>query len=561
MPSLASGSCDHVGPTSCAAGFAISESGWGCRAVINDTSCAGATRAKLGETSCMPIDDGSAAFPPSGAIVVDDDASLTAALATAKRGRTIALEAGTYHGFEVPRDLHIVGRSTEKVVVKGSGEHGIYVGGEKKVSIASLTIEGFEAGVVASWGANVEASKLLVQNAMLGVISGGAQLHVTGSVIETAATDGSAMSAQAAGSLLFEDGEIRGYTTVASSYEKGTELAFRRSIARYEGTRAAANLFMTFGDAHTLVDESAVLLRVGTLGLTGRDLPGVEKLAGARGGHLELKNSYVKQSGAELTRTLSKIIEGAHVTLDGTTLEHQSPSAIMAGNAGSRVTAKDSVIRGVATSDSVRNAIWALHGGSAELEGSAIVDAQGDALVVANEGSRMTLTRSLVHGTRAARSMTDPQFGAAGIALLAGQGGTASIESSAIVESNNLGVLVGQDAQATLARSIVDATRIGPEMTGGSAIASVTARITVDQSLIRNSQDAAIVFTGGDGIVKHTRFVGNPVGVHLGEARIVDAPMDPSTAAAGELVFFANVFEGTEVMIREAPMSPEPLGE
>ncbi|MBX3188815.1 MAG: hypothetical protein KF819_17485 [Labilithrix sp.] len=559
MPSLESSACGAVGPSSCALGFATSESGWGCSAVTSAAACAGAASATLGDASCVALDDCNAAFPPPGATVVTDDASLAAALANARAGSTIALDSGTYAGFEVPRDLSIVGRCASKVILKGGGQRGVFVTDVKKVSLRSLTIEGFTAGIVASWGAEVTATKIIVRNAQLGITSGEAKVHVSKSVLEATGKSGSALNAQQGGALVFEDGEIRGYTTVSSAYDKGTELALRRSVARYEGNTPSATLFMTFSDAHNLVDESAVLFRGAVLALTGRDLPGIEATAGAKGGHLEMKRSTVRQSGVELDRPLSKIIEGGRVTWDETTLEHQSVSAVMTGDAGSLLTSKGSVIRGLAPNNGMRNAIWALRGGLAEVDGTAIVNAQENALVSANEGSRLQVTRSLVSETLPGMSMTDPEFGAAGIGLLVMDGATATFDSSAIVYSRNLAVLAAQNGQLAMSKSIVDFTRVGPEMNGGSAVASFDARVTIDGSFVRKSQDAALVFVGGDGIVKHTRFVGNPVGVHLGEAHIVDAPADPSTAAPGELVFFANVFEGTELMVRDAPYEAPPF--
>lgn len=547
MPSLSSPTCIAVGPTSCATGFVPSSSGWGCDAIAPETPCTGATRAALDEKSCVPVDDCGAAFPPPGAIVVTDDASLTNALTNAKDGAVLALESGTYAGFEVPRDVSIVGRCAEKVIIKGSGQRGIFVTGPKKVSLTSLTVDGFPGGIVASWGADVVASKLIVRSSQLGIVSGEANVHVSGSIIESAKD---ALIAQKAGHLVFDDGEVRKCATVSAAYDKGTELTLRRSIARYEENVRADALFMTFAASHHLIDESLILIHGATFSLTGRDLPRIKSTAGAQGGHLEVKNSTIRQPHLELDGPLSKILADGHVTLDGTTLEHQAFSAMMVGEPGARLSAKNSVIRGLSPTRDMRNAVWLLEGGFAEIDRSAFVHAQGNALVSAGRGSQMIVTQSLVHETLAGFVGTDDNLGAVGIGITVFDGASSSLADSAIVRSQVFGILT-RNANFSMSRSVIDFTMPDPETSAGSAIASNKTSLTIDDSLIRRSADVALVFIEGDGIVKHTRFNGNPVGVHLGQARIVDASANPTTASAGELVFFENVFEGTEMVVRE----------
>jgi len=494
---------------------------------------------------------------------VTDDASLAAALANAPAGATIALEAGTYRGFEVPRDMKIVGRCASKVTLKG-GMRGVYVVDTRKVTVESLTVDGFEGGIVAAWGADVAAARVIVRNTQAPFVSGEAKLRITGSVVETTKPKTAALMAQTGGSIVFEDGEVRGHETIATAFEKDTDVTFRRSVARYEGSSAGATMFTVFGGAHVLVDESAVRFRMGTLAFTRRTLPTVDTMDGLAGGHLELRASHVRQSGAELDRPLTKISEGSRASLEGTTVEHQTVAAFMAGDPESRFDAKATVIRGLGQSGGMRNAVWALRGGTATIEGSAIVTAQGQALASTSEGSRLTLTRSLVTETHPSTEATAPEFGSSGIGLIVGHGAVASVQGSAIVYSRNFGVLVAAGGHGELAGTIIDGTRTGPEGNGGAALASVSAHVTMDHSLVRDSQDVAVVFVGGDGIVKRTRFVGNPVGVHLSEARIVEASAEPSTTSPGELVLFANVFEGTSTMVREAPyeapLEPAPLG-
>jgi len=552
MASVPSNACAPVGPTSCAEGFAPSGTGWGCEAVTTAEACTGATRAALGETTCLPLDDCDRAFPPAGAALVRDDASLASALASARPGATIAMEAGTYAGFEVPSDVAIVGRCAARVVVKGGATgRGIYVVDTRKVSLASLTVDGFEGGIVAAWGAEVVASALVIKNSACAVVAGEAKLTLSRSVIEQVG-GGDAGSATKAATLVVEESEVRGKALGFQAYERGTALTVRRSVLRSDHP-GAGNAFMVFGGAHVLLDESALRTR-GKLAFVSRTLPDVQVLADAMPGELEIRRSHVAHSG-NLDAPLTHVEEG-HLTLHESTLEHQSASAVMAGMVGSTVTVRGSVIRGHEANDVHHVAVWLLRGAVADVDGSAIVDAQGLGLMASHEGTRLGVTRSVVTHTLTAHDVA-PEFGAGGIALMALEKAAVSIEGSAFVDSQNYGVL-SYGAQLSLVRSVVDRTSISPEMLGGAGVGAYDSRLTIQESLVRDSQDVALVFKGGDGIVKRTRFVANPVGVEIGGSRLVDAATDPSVAAPGELVFFENVFDRA-LLVREAPADDVPL--
>ena len=311
MPSLASGTCEPVGPT-CAAGFEASESGWGCSPVLPTAACTGATRAVLGETSCVPVDDCAAAFPPkNAAAVVHDDASLKSALASVGDGSTIALDSGTYGGIEVPADfrtLHLVGRCADKVKIKGGATgRGVYVTSIVKVSLESMTIEGFEGGIVAAWGADVTASKIVVRDARLGLSAGGdaAKLSVKDSVVEMtrpapAGTPGNAVSAQKTGAVTLESSDVRGYDTFVSAYEAGTKVVARRSVFTYAGSVTNTSKVMALASCDITFEESALRFRSGRFAFVARDLPGIAATTTSAGGNLHFKSSTVTHAGAEL---------------------------------------------------------------------------------------------------------------------------------------------------------------------------------------------------------------------------------------------------------------------
>jgi hypothetical protein len=532
-------------------------------------------RAELGQTSCVPVDDCAGAFPPpNAAAVVHDDASLKSALASVSDGATIALDSGTYGAIEVPLDfrtLHLVGRCADQVKIKGTSSRGVYVTSTVKVSLESMTIEGFQAGIVAAWGADVSASKVVIRDAQLAVTAGGdaAKLEVKDSVLELTkppakgAID-AALEAQTTGSVTLANSDVRGYDTFASAFESGTKIVARRSVFTYAGGVANTDKILALASSDLLFEESALRFRSGRFAFVARDLPGIAGTTKAAGGNLHFKNSSVTHAGAELEGPLSTVHDGGQVSLEGTTVEHQSFSAWMVGDASSAITTKDSVIRGLVKTDTIRNAIWVLRGGSADIEGTAIVNAQQNALVVSHAGSKMTMKNSLVYETFAGRTIADPEFGSAGIGALAAAEATLSIEDSAFVSSRYAGVFAAEGAQVQLLRSVIDASRVGPELAGGCGLAAADARVVMEDSLVRASQDVALVFLGGEGIVKRTHFIDNPVGVHISETKVIEATVDPLTSEKNQLIFFQNVFEGTTTPVREAPYAaptePTPLG-
>ncbi|MEO8876706.1 MAG: DUF1565 domain-containing protein, partial [Polyangiaceae bacterium] len=143
----------------CAPGFAPDPSGYGCRDVLPADPCTGATRAALGHTTCVPVGDCTAAFPPSNATLFvsasgSSDAThfktISAAVAAARSGAVIAVDSGTYvEQIKIPVPLAIVGKCPASVIVDGNAgemETGIEVDGTT-VSVSGITIRGARLGI------------------------------------------------------------------------------------------------------------------------------------------------------------------------------------------------------------------------------------------------------------------------------------------------------------------------------------------------------------------------------------------------------------------------------
>src|SRR5205823_515143 len=152
-----------------------------------------------------PIGDCNAPFPPPQATLFVDpngpsDAthfqSIEAAVLAAPAGATVAVEAGTYvEALQPLRDVEVVGRCAEKVIVQSPGMNnsGVRIKG-LTASVSGLTLRGHYTGAAVS-----NAGKLTVTNCLfdsnrtLGVTVDGAgsQVTVADSAIRNSLNDAS----------------------------------------------------------------------------------------------------------------------------------------------------------------------------------------------------------------------------------------------------------------------------------------------------------------------------------------------------------------------------------
>ncbi len=180
-------------------GFAADPSGWGCQEILPAAACTGATYESLGSSTCQPIGDCAAAFPPPNATLFVDAsftaaqldathfATISAAMAAAPAGAVVAVDAGTYtESVNVRSAVSIVGRCAEKVILASpggavAGVQALYVSGT--VAIQGLTIGGFRGGVVEQQTTMTVESCLFTQNLDSGVVADGGTLKMSHSRI------------------------------------------------------------------------------------------------------------------------------------------------------------------------------------------------------------------------------------------------------------------------------------------------------------------------------------------------------------------------------------------
>jgi hypothetical protein len=120
------------------------------------------------------------------------------------------------------------------------------------------------------------------------------------------------------------------------------------------------------------------------------------------------------------------------------------------------------------------------------------------------------------------------------------------------------GLMADGNGRAEIERTFFDATRVSPDHGGGGDAVVVTggAILAMSASVVRGSEDAAVMAVGGIGIVDESRFVNNKVGIHLTGTRLRETNERPAEQPAEELVLVKPIFvQTTESRVRTAEIT------
>jgi hypothetical protein len=394
-PALGNDACVAVGPTSCAAGFERDASGWGCAAVLPPAPCAGATRPKLGERTCAPVGDCSAAFPPAGAIVVDpalDPAAVDAthvrtvadALAIAPSGAVIALADGTHTApsFTVSKPLTILGRCAERahlVSPQPAAMTGISITAD--ATLHGLTVDGYTSALLVSGAVTLVAEKARSRAVFA---QHGAKVTLRRSVVRGTAPIGAsdqtiAVLVGTSASVALEDSAILATVdgALAVTDNVDTRASLTRSVVQDVTPRAdgkGGGALRAFEGAHLDVTESAILDSVGIAILTLRKKqppPQVTLTRSVVGGSLP-----TTQTGTSLGTAINAAYD-ATVTITESTIADSSGTALYAAEKAKITFTKSVVVRVKRTPDLASQGASAVKGGTLALEDSAVVGVGG----------------------------------------------------------------------------------------------------------------------------------------------------------------------------------------
>lgn len=552
--------CAAVGPTAAPDGFVLDKGAADLRVQTAD-HCTGPSRAAIGESSCVALDECDAAFPPAGAnVVVGGPAApggktattIAEALAMVPAGGTVAVDSGTYReALTVKSNVHIVGRCTSKVILLGGGaaptttdrvgNAGIRISGSSaNLELKGMTISNFDTAV-AMMGGKATIDSVRTTGVSQSVrVDQSAEAQIARSAFEARApggdqTDG--VTVLRGSRATVTDTEVRGSESAIEALESAS-LSVHRSVLRTTPSNESFVVFVA-GNAKLDMDESLAASRQSvTLGV---GIASSENAGAVDNSDVHIARTELTQSGAYYKQTVISVQGGAKLTLEESTVHYDAALAIGAVEQGTQVVATQSSIVCTAEDGADAGAINGLMGASVELDGVAVENARGYGAYVNDVGSHLAFHRSLLTGTRAGAV---PKGGAEGSAfgILAADEAAVEIDQSTLTDNEQLGLVVGWNAVGSVDGTVISNVFASPGGALGEAVEIASATLTVQDSLIKGSGDAAMVVEKGAGTVRRSHFEDNPIGISLWESTVRQG----SDASNGqELVLDGDTFDNT----------------
>lgn len=529
--------CTPVGPGECPPGFARDPSGLGCSPVIAETTCTGATRPRLGSTSCAPVGDCAAPFPPAAATYFVDDSftpgevdathftTIQAAVAAAPAGATIAIEEGTYTGtVTLPRAVTLAGRCAARVTLRGGdvSTPGVEVTRKIKASVRGLTITSFEVGVSANAGVEMALDDLVLEgNRRLGILAADAGTRVTarGLAVRKTLPDasgrfGHGVAAGFESEVTVEDSAITSSGEMGAGAQRDARLTLARSIVAGVSQRAGNRAFGWGVGAQTggqvTVRESAVLdtFGGGVVAAAASD-DGAISVRVERSHVADVRPGPDSAGGAIASCVLAQ--GKVEIEITGTTCVRPALTGFFA-NRGAEMTVTSSVVRGVVGDPD--EAIGGVLGDSAStltVTRTAVVDGGAGGIVASGRLEASDVYVSKVRGvgiavrgaatiagavvSDLARSV-DGAESSASASIIALAGGTIDARDVIVRRSEALGVLATASAKVSLQRAAISDTKPADDDGGIAVVAADGAELSLTDAAILRASDTAVHVTG-----------------------------------------------------------------
>ena len=498
--------CEPVAAMTCGAGFVDDPSGWGCRDVQPDAACSGANLETLGQTSCVPMGDCNAAFPPSdatlfvsanGPVDATHFQTVQAAIDAATSGATIAIDAGTYsEALAISTSVHLVGKCAGMVTLQSPDgtKPGIAVTGSPTSSVDGVTLANHAVGVHVA-GGDITLTNVLITGAIgRGVQVVGGAAHVKSSRIYGVSDDvaGIGFGMDVSGGTLDVDA-----SAIVKSGVAGINVSDKG-----KATLHASILRDTDGGA-------------------GTDGQGVGAAVSA-GGNLDLEscavtknhvaNAVVLDPGSKITANASVlrgalttpskaygdgvlVQPGGEIDLAGSTISESAEWGLTSDGPASIVSLANSVVRGGPAI--TRGGVAVELGTTLTIDDSSILDAKSTGVTIQDKGSTGTFSKMLV---RDITPTSSAKGGDDGDGMFIGVGAIAQITDVTVVGTAADAVWVGGDAkhangsQATIADLLAIGTKPGKDCRFGRGLeVGAGATATVTSSVFRESAEAAVV--------------------------------------------------------------------
>ncbi|MBX3186499.1 MAG: hypothetical protein KF819_05765 [Labilithrix sp.] len=560
MSSLDGSSCRPVGTTEIPEGFEAAPEGWGFRAIRPSKACAGATRATLGDTSCVPIDDCDAPFPPPGATKVvrpGDVESLEEAIQYAAENSVIAIDRGTYayaatKGMITRPGVRVVGRCAKDTIIKGTGSNAAFGLPRGKLTLEGLTLRDFTIAVVASGPtADVEIEHVLFEGNGLAVDTS-ARAHA--SIFQSAVDPGGRLAvsrdpirgvvAKGGSKIDVAEGDFRDLDRAFTSMETGSEVTVKRSIAASRAITDSIMVLSGINGAMT-IEESAVvtercaLLNVGQSRRYNKNTTDDASLV--------IRRSEINHAGPYVEASMMGVLGGARLEIEGSTLRHTAAQGMTVFEERSSATLRSSVIAPHATARKGMHAITALLGARVTLEGSAVVAPQGIGIAAVEPGTILSLDQSLVAGT-----LVGPSGGATrAFAVVVMKDAIAKLHDSVLADNEQQGLVVAHAATVDAERLVVERTRMSRDGALGDGILLIDeGRLVMTGSSMRRNDSHALIVMRAGGFIESSRFDLNGAGINVWESQL-RREGNGENLGARELLLLGNTFHATGAEVTE----------
>ncbi len=466
-----------------------------------------------------------AAFTP-GQIDATHVKTIGAALAAAPAGAVIAVNTGSYaEVLALPRSVRVVGRCAGQVTVTApppANVEGVQPGAGTDSTIEGLTLTGHLAAAVVDGGAKLTLRNVVIDgNVGGGILAAGAGTRVTldhsvvRASVDSTLAKGYGVEASAGAEVLITASAITANTGF------GIQIVGKGSHGRIEKSviaRTASDAKQDFG-VGLMVRTGATAEVLASSLSENRETSVVSYGPGTSVTLTDTTIDATKNSGVGYGRGV--LVDGGTVTLERVTVAASTDIGVLAEVKGT-ATLTDSVVVGTVPGDDGKNGfgVSAISGGTITLKGSALVGNQQSGAAAIGANAKVVLESSLV-------AATGPDSdGERGFGVDLESGGIAEVRGSALVGNTSAGVAaIDAGSKLTMTNSVVLGTRADAKKKAGrglaietGAVANVSAsafvgnrdigisirgtgaKATIDQAVVRGTLPLASTGTHGRGI-------------------------------------------------------------
>jgi hypothetical protein len=558
--------CAPLGWTTCPAGFTRDASGWSCEPTLPPTPCTGATRTALGASTCAPVGDCAAAFPPAGATLFVDasldagaiDAThfttITSAIAAAAPGAIISVAAGTYReSLSTPRPVTLLGRCAAQVQL--IGDPALFVDGVQGVRVEGFTLrDSLLAARVERAGGLTLRHVVLEANLRSAVqaLDPGTQVTLEDVVVRDTRADpatqtfGQGLAASFGAQVTLTDVELSGNLETGLFLDRAqTAATVTRTVVSNTLPRASTGR-LGWGVA---VQRGA---RLDATGLVVQDSRTTGLVVVQSPSSATLKDTLVRRTALGLDNTGQPsgigvaVLQGGTLTWTGGAVDGSPGSLVHAQDPGSVATLRDVTVRGVRPVTGVPSSgIDAESSAKVTLERVAVLDTAGTGVFASSRGE-VTIDHLAV-------------LDVAGVGLRA-QGGSLTGVAVEVRRHSDAAALASQAGSLTLTRCVLADATADPGMGAASQQGSL---LVLEQCLVAGNASAGVYATTptatalvGTSVIRDTRLTtageyGQGVVVERGGfAQLTDVTVARNHTAGLQVADAASELRATRVTVR-----------